>query len=274
MQEVTVPFDLLPTGKFHVSFSEVKLWKECSYRHKLVHIKKIDLSKPSSALVFGTAVHAAMEKFFLTREMNFQICFNVMEKEWAKYQELGINEFNLISLEKAKLEAANILQEVPDFFEKEFPNWEVVDVEHKLYENISGHPHAFKGFIDCIIKCKGKKGHDVYWLLDHKTTARGWFRDKRSDDMVKAQLGLYKNYWHQKNPQINFKDIKCGFTLLKKSGKPGTKCELFVVSIGEVPITRYLKIVNNMISSVKRDVTLKNRYACTWCEYKNTEHCT
>ena len=49
----------LPTGKPHVSFSEVKLWKECSWHHKLVHIKKLSSFLPSPILEFGTAVHAA-----------------------------------------------------------------------------------------------------------------------------------------------------------------------------------------------------------------------
>ena len=34
MQENNSSFQTLPTGKPHVSFSEVKLWKECSFRHK------------------------------------------------------------------------------------------------------------------------------------------------------------------------------------------------------------------------------------------------
>ena len=31
----------LLTGKPHVSFSEIKDWVECSYRHKLIHIDKL-----------------------------------------------------------------------------------------------------------------------------------------------------------------------------------------------------------------------------------------
>ena len=92
--------------------------------------------------------------------------------------------------------------------------------------------------------------------------------------MVKAQLALYKNYWHQKNQHVSLKDIRCGFALLKKTAKAGEHCELFSVSLGEVPIKKTLKIVGNMITSVKRGVTIKNRDSCTWCEFKNTQHCT
>jgi hypothetical protein len=272
MQEVTPSYEVLPTGKPHVSFSEVKLWKECSYRHNLIHIKKIDLSKPSPVLDFGTAVHASCEHYLLTREMKPEIAFEHMEKAWAKHE--GNPDFSPASLEKSKKEAEAILSEVPGFFEKQFPGWEVVDAEHQLYESVENHPHAFKGFIDAIIKTKGKRGETLYWILDHKTTARGWFREKRSDDMVKAQLALYKNYWCQKNPNVSMKDVRCGFVLLKKSAKPGDHCELFSVSLGEVPIKRSLKVVSNMLTSVKRGMALKNRDACTWCEFKGTEHCT
>lgn len=271
-----VLFDSLPTGKPHVSFSEVKLWKECSYRHHLVHVKKLDFSKPSPILVFGTAVHAACEDYLLTREMKADICMNELEEAWRKFSgdELVKEDFTEKSLAAAKLEAAAILAEIPSFLSREFPEWEVVDAEHQLYEAVEGHPHAFKGFIDGVIKCKGKRGEDIYWILDWKTSNRGWFREKRSDEMVKSQLALYKNFWHQKNPQVPFKDIRCAFVILKKQAKAGEHCELFSVSMGDVPIKRSLKVVSNMITSVKRGISLKNRDSCTWCEFKDTEHCT
>ena len=272
MQEATPSFEILPTGKQHVSFSEVKLWKECSYRHNLTHVKKIDLSKPSPVLDFGTSVHASCEHYLLTREMKSEIAFEHMEKAWAKHE--GNPDFTSESLAKAKSDASLILAEVPKFLDDTFSEWKVVDAEHQLYEAVDNHPHAFKGFIDGVIKAKGKRGEELYWILDWKTTARGWMREKRSDEMTKSQLALYKNYWCQKNPQVQFKNVRCGFVLLKKSAKPGQHCELFSVSMGDVPVKRSLKVVSNMLTAVKRGVALKNRDACMWCEYKNTEHCT
>jgi hypothetical protein len=271
MMQQKSSFQTLPTGKPHVSFSEVKLWKECSYRHHLVHIKKVDLSKPSPILDFGTAVHASCEKYLLTREMNYKFAFDHLDSAWKKHQ--GNSDFSPEALEKAKSEATIILSEVPEFLDKEFPGWEVVDAEHQLYEAVEGHPHAFKGFIDGVIKAKGKRGETIYWILDWKTTQRGWFKEKRSDEMVKAQLALYKNYWCQKHPDVPFKDVRCGFILLKKAAKPGDHCELFSVSLGEVPIKRSLKVVGNMLTSVKRGIAIKNRDSCTYCEYKGTAHC-
>ncbi|NBP00920.1 MAG: hypothetical protein EBU90_12445, partial [Proteobacteria bacterium] len=175
MQEVTSTFEILPTGKPHISFSEVKLWKECSYRHNLIHVKKIDLSKPSPVLDFGTAVHASCEKYLLTREMDLEVAYNHMEKAWASHE--GNPDFTSQSLEKAKTEAELILKEVPKFLDETFPEWEVVDAEHQLYEAVENHSQAFKGFIDGVIKARGKRGETIYWILDWKTTARGWFRE-------------------------------------------------------------------------------------------------
>jgi len=191
----------------------------------------------------------------------------MLKKAWEKnsYEE---------SLEKAILEAEQILSEIPTFYEQTFPGWEPVAAELALYEPVQGHKNAFKGFVDAIIKTKGKRGEDIYWILDAKTTQRGWFKEKRSDEMVKAQLALYKNYWCQKHPDVPFKDVRCGFVLLKKAAKQGDHCELFSVSLGEVPIKRSLKVVGNMLTSVKRGIAIKNRDACTYCEYKGTEHCT
>ena len=274
MQEVTSSFEVLPTGKQHVSFSEVKLWKECSYHHNLVHIKKLSLFKPSPALDFGTAIHASCEHYLLTREMKPEIAFDSMEKAWATNSTPENLDFTQASLAKSKLQAATILSELPKFLDETFPEWETISAEHQLYEPIDNHPHAFKGFIDGVIKAKGKRGETIYWVIDWKTAARGWYRDKRSDPMVAAQLALYKNYWCQKNPEIPFKNVRAAFVILKKAAKPGEHCELFSISLGEVPIQRSLKVVSNMITSVKKGIALKNRDSCMWCEFKNTINCT
>lgn len=265
-------YSMLPTGKPHISFSEVKLWKECSFRHHLTHIKKISIFKPSPILEFGTAVHAACEHYLLNRVLDENIAHKALDEAWERNKEL--EEFTDAANKQAHLDATAILTELPMFLDTQFPGWTVVDAEHQLYESIEGHPHAFKGFIDGVIKASGKRGEDLYWIIDWKTSIAGWHRAKRSDDMIKAQLALYKNYWCQKNPDVPIKNVRCGFVILKKSAKPNNHCELFTVPMGDVPIKRSLKVVSNMIASVKRGMIIKNRDACKWCEFKDTPHCT
>lgn len=264
-------YELLPTGKHHVSFSEIREWKECSFRHRLRFVQGIDLSKPGPAMDFGTSVHAACEAFLSSRVVDDTIAHKMIDELWVKngehkgYEPAGIKAY--------KEQATAVLAEVPAFMDLNFPDWEFVDAEHQLYEPVEGHPHAFKGFIDAVIKCKGKRGEDLYWLLDWKTTSWGWPMDKKSDDMVRAQLVFYKNFWSKKTG-TDPKNVRCGFVLLKRTGKNGARTELVPVSVGDVTAQRSLKVLNNMLTSVKRGIVLKNRANCTWCAFKGTPHCT
>jgi hypothetical protein len=264
-------FDTLPTGKPHISFSELRDWQDCSYRHKLRHIKGIDLSTPSPILDFGTAVHASCEDFLKTKVMNANLATDMLSQNFdSKKIYEGFTEKALSSYKK---EAIAILAEVPQFLIDTFGEWETVDAEHMLYESINNQPHAFKGFIDCILKTKDKKGKEQYWIIDWKTTAWGWGTDKKTDFKLHQQLIFYKNFWSKK-ANIDPKKIKCGFVLLKRTAKAGSKCELVPVSVGDVTSTRAFKNIGNMLSSLKKGIAIKNKESCTYCQFKGTEHCT
>jgi hypothetical protein len=272
MQEnETATLQNLPTGKQHVSFSELRDWQECSYRHKLRNIDKIEVFEPSPILDFGTAVHSSCENYLKTRVMDTEIALAKIMKAFE--ENAGKAGYEEKLLEPFLKEAAGILEEVPKFLDDNFQEWECIDAEHFLYESLEKYPHAFKGFIDGIIKTKGKKGEDLYWILDWKTTSWGWNNEKKSNPDIARQLVFYKNFWSKKKG-INPKNIRCGFVLLKRTGKPGSRCELVTVSVGDVTTERSLKLLNNMISSVKRGVALKNKNSCTYCPFKNTPHCT
>lgn len=269
----------LPTGKPHVSFSEMGDWDACSFRHKLKYVAKVDLSKPGPLMDFGTAVHASCEDYLRTRVMKPEIAEAMIRSVWDKNRDLltkdkAGNEVPLFDdVERYVKESKQILADVPAWFDEQFPDWEFVDAEHYLYEAIGEKPHAFKGFIDGIVRCKGPKGKTLIWLLDWKTTGWGWTAEKKGDPKVCAQLVLYKHFWCAKTG-TDPKDVRCAFVLLKRSAKEGKHCEQVTTSVGEVTTGRSLKVINNMLSSVKRGIAIKNRANCTWCDYYNTEHCT
>ena len=54
---------MFPTEKPHVSYSEVRTWKECPYRHKLTYIDKIESDDPSQYLDYGVILHEHLENF-------------------------------------------------------------------------------------------------------------------------------------------------------------------------------------------------------------------
>ena len=271
-----------PTKKEHVSFSEIKCWKECSWRHKLVHIDKIDMSEPSPYLDFGTAVHEGCETYLKTRKTDKQKLFKDIKLAWDKY---GFEDPEWVKKQPGWYKyapvdewcqwASNMWDEVPKFLEDTFPEWECFEAEEMLYESVENKNLNFKGYIDGVIKVpkKNGKGH-LYWIIDWKTSqAYGWRRQKKQDILMTAQLILYKSFWAKKH-NIPLEDIRCGFVLLKRGGKPGKICELVQVSVGPKSLERGLKILNNMISSVRSSMFLKNRDSCRYCQFKDTEYCT
>lgn len=254
-----------PTGKPHISFSEVKNWHECGWRHKLTYIDKIIIDRPSPNLDFGTAVHAECEEYLKTKAMNIERLENTLRQKWE--------EKKFENVETWIKEAKQILEDVPKFLDENFPEWSCIAAEHPLYESIEGYDVSFKGFVDGMIKAKNKRGQWCLWILDWKTSGpRGWSSDKRRDPLILSQIVLYKSFCSQKF-EIDPKDIKCGFILLKRGLKKSKSCELIEVSAGPKTLEKSNKYVTSMINGVKAGKFFKNRSSCKFCDFKGTSHC-
>lgn len=278
---------VFPTNKPHVSYSEIRNWKECPFRHKLIYIDKIVKDEPSPYLSYGTALHNAIEDFLNTKEMKVSIAVDEIKREWEKH---GFDSEEWIKSQadyrasqgwKPKRHeylpewidwAKNSLEDLPAFLDSEFDEWSVVSAEEELYEFVEGYDIFFKGFIDALLKVK-IKNKEYYYVLDWKTAGdKGWFASKKRDILTWAQIALYKSFWMRKN-DLDTKEVKCGFVLLKRGGTPGNTCELVKVSVGPKAEENALSIMRSMVKTVRRGIFLKNRDSCRFCEFKGTSNC-
>ena len=279
---------IFPTQKPHISYSEVKTWKECPYRHKLSYVDKIDLGEDSPYLDYGTLLHDQLERYLNTKTMDLDELETKLRAAWV---EKGFDSEEFITKQAAHRKfngwkpkphvyidewvswARNSLEDIPDFLNKNFPNWKAISAEEQLYENLEGYDIKFKGFIDAVIECDGPRGKRSLWIIDWKTAnPGGWYKDKRRDFLTQAQISSYKLFWRKKNG-LGPREVKCGFVLLKRGAKPGKTCELLTVSSGPKMEERVLKLVTSMITAVRRGIYLKNRNSCMFCDYKDTPHC-
>lgn len=285
---------MFPNGKGHVSYSEIIDWKECSFRHKLKHVKKIDLDSGSVHTAFGKAIHNAAEQLITTGQLPSSKAALLDFK--SELEELP---------EEAKLKAVKLLPEfiqnlpdmigqLPAWIDETFPNWELVAAEKKLYEAIENQGDLrFKGFLDATIRIEKKptkkllkeyadKGEvcppqHEYWILDWKTCSWGWKTDMKRSFDKQMQLILYKHFFCQ-NMGIPPKQVKTAFVLIKRIMKkdrtPGDRIELVPVSVGPVAIDNALKVLHNMINQVRLGFATKNRRYCKpFCPYMGTSHC-
>jgi hypothetical protein len=274
------------TNKPHVSFSEVRIWKECSWKHKLMYIDKVLDFEAGIYTEYGSILHESIEDFLKTKDMKTDVAIEKLKESWSKYEfdkDENVKERVLLAESQGWKYKHNFfsdwsqwckdsLEELPGFLDKNYPGWELVSAEEELYEKIDDEL-SFKGFIDCVLRYpKGKKWK--YVIIDWKTAGpRGWSRDKKQDIKTTAQIMLYKHYWSEKN-NVPLKDIACNFVLLKRGTKKGKICKIVEVSAGPVSIERANKMVSSMISGVRRSFFMKNRLSCKFCPFAGTEHCT
>jgi len=270
-------YKLLPNGKPHVSYSEKSDWMQCSWRHKLKHIQKIDLDKRGVATIIGKAFHSCVEARVNGLEPDRTKILSVVKQELTLVTDL--EERNKFDPE-ANVERAIVMSvEAMQFLNTKFPKWKLVKTEQDLYEKIelgpANHPdHAFKGFIDLIIEVPDKKQGTIFWIIDWKTASRPWGKDKLMDPKVTYQLSLYKNFWAKKT-DIPLDRIRCAYIVVVKSAKPGKLCSFIPVSVGPTTSHRTLTVLNNFVGSIKRGMAIKNKSqkSCMWCEYKATKYC-
>lgn len=303
--------ETFPTGKAHVSYSELYDWIECSFRHKLKHIEKLDLDGPTIHTEFGQVIHDAMEDYLnQPSDSRKPIDPNPYQAEFMKRYEALPRDVETVSKQKQLDDMAvefhnsfpSLLEDAPKWLDEQFPGWVTVATEDLLYEPIPNQDEiSFKGFVDAFIKVpkrrKKRKASrtkklrlDVlteeeetaeyeivpnqwdYYVLDWKSSSWGWPADRKRDFNKQLQIMLYKIFYCQKMG-LELKDIKCGFVLLKRKPSKGTHCELVPVSVGPKSFDKALLTLNLMVNQVKQGRAVKNRMSCRFCKFANTEHC-
>lgn len=251
----------------HVSYSEIKIWHECPYKHKLQYIDRIAGFKGNLHTAFGTAIHSVCEHGLLDESLDRDAHFlEEFAKEVASLEEKEV----VIELD-LKEQMMGQYKPIVDSFRDELDNYfeecEVVATEEKLYEDIEGEDMKFKGFIDLVVKTPDGKYH----ILDWKTCSWGWDARKKADKIINYQLTLYKFFWAKKHG-VPLDMVETHFGLLKRTAKKNNT-EIFRVTSGKIKMKNALTFLDKAVKNIKRKLTIKNRLSCKGCAFYKTEHC-
>jgi ATP-dependent exoDNAse (exonuclease V) beta subunit len=255
----------------HISYSELKLWAECAWKHKLVYKQKVKGFLGNEFTAFGRALHLLCENAIVDKiqpedhDDFFELAFEKeIEQLMVKDVELDQQLTNDM-LMQAKRISPLIIPEVVKYF----GDYEVYSVEERLMEDIdeTDEDYNFKGFIDLVLKTPDGKYH----IIDWKTCSWGWDAKKRSDKYITYQLTLYKKFFCQKH-KINPSNVETYFALLKRTAKK-ENVEIFRVTSGPKKTKNATNLLTNAIRNISKNVAFKNRQSCRFCEFNNTEHC-
>ena len=214
----------------HISYSELKNWSECTWRHKLLYIDKLKTFQGTEHTCFGTAVHETIEQMLLGN----------ISDPYKHFHEVFDRELSEAKVPLNSELESNMREEVNGIFELVEPSldeyfadkggWTLVAIEQALKEPITESRvtgYDFKGFIDLVLK----DGQGHYHVIDWKTCSWGWNARKKADILYVRQLVLYKHYYSKKLG-LNPRTVSTHFGLLKRTAKKN-RIELFRVTSGE-----------------------------------------
>lgn len=255
----------------HISFSELKNWNKCAWYHKNVYVNKLAGFQGNEYTAFGTALHDVCEKKLLSESKDPDVEFLTSFVEEIKSLKDKNLEINSDLIKKMRDQGKNIIPEIDPAVREYFEDFEVIGTEEQIYESIDffeSGKYNFKGFIDLILKTSDGKYHIVDW----KTCSWGWDRARRQDRMTTYQLTLYKHFYAKKH-NIDPKNIETHFALLKRTAKKN-RVEIFRVTSGPRKTENAIKLLKKALYNIDKKNYIKNRLACTGCEFYQTQHCT
>ena len=255
----------------HISFSELKIWNDCAWKHKLVYLDKIDGFKGNEHTAFGTAMHSTCEQLV---ENNISNAKEYFQEQFLKElkslpSDMQLNKKLITDMRsQGEMLSEHILPALKDYF----PSYELVSVEEQLFEPIENFEgYNFKGFVDLVVKTPDGKHH----IIDWKTCSWGWDTRRKSEKMTTYQLTFYKHFFSLKH-KIEPKNLETHFALLKRTAK-SNNVELFRVTSGNKKTENALKLLNKALYNIDNNKHVKNRLSCHGkfgpCEFYKTKHC-
>jgi len=254
----------------HISYSELKNWSECTWRHKLLYVDRLKAFQGNEHTSFGTAVHETVEQMLLKNITDpYEYFHKVFDKELS---EAGVPLGSELETEMRKQITGmfELVEPALDEYFSEKGGWTLVATEQKLKESITEsriEGYDFKGFIDLVLI----DGDGHYHVIDWKTCSWGWNARKKNDILFTRQLVLYK-YYYAKKLGIKLRAISTHFGLMKRTAKKN-RVEIFRVTSGERKTKNSLDFLDKALYNITNGTHYKNKLSCRYCPFAKTEHC-
>ena len=263
----------------YLSFSSWRDWLSCPYKFKLTRVDKIRLFEGNEYSTFGTAVHDTAEKLVLLEQdsklnegVKSDEGFNAEQfffKRFKEEIEKLPKEIKQETISEMKKQGKEIIGEIIPSLKEYFGDFDLFSAEYELRQPIEDETsYDFYGFVDLILKTSDGKYH----IIDWKTCSWGWDMEKRTSKEYTYQLTYYKHFFC-KQMNVDPKLVETHFGLLKRTAKKN-RVELFRVTSGPKKINNALNILNKCVKNVETKNFIKNRLACSKCEFNRTEFCT
>ena len=246
----------------YVSFSELYLFDSCPYKHHQNYNLKKD-RESNFYSIFGSAIHEAIEQKWKHKN---EMAWLHMAKIVCLTARLFLEENGKFAGKTPQQWVRSAFRIYNDFFpwmKKEFPDYELYDIEMELREDLENFDRQFLGYIDLIVY-NAKTDH--YMIIDLKTSGWGWNRQQLSDTKKLYQVVLYKHFFC-KAKSIDPKKVDCCYVLLLRNPPKSMELAIKLVSQSskERRVKNSLEWMDDTLKKIKRGIMLKSPQTCSFC---------
>ncbi len=213
------------TGKDHLSWSQVTLFRSCPRKWVFEYVEQVQPSCVSASLVFGSAIHSALEHYFeqwmVGEVIGIDALTEIFRASWQQELKDRTVIYPARQDEQALHEQCDLM--LGAFMESDVskPQGESIAIEEMLVGQLSERLPTFVARVDLIVQTE-----EGYRLIDFKTARSKWSEEqlKQSRD----QLALYDSLAKQRFAEEHFEQQ---FIVLTKQKKP----QLQIMTPGRIP---------------------------------------
>lgn len=276
-----------------VSYSQYSMWANCPKQWKLAYVDKLKPDEASIHLVFGKAIHEAIQQWldilyngekFKSKVFDIEEVFKEkllhFFKEDIRTTETGqkIYPCDQAILKEFYLDGCEILKHVKKYQNDIFPTkgYELLGCEIPLEMLVSPGVN-FIGYIDVVVM--HRKSNKIY-IYDLKTSTKGWYYEKKDPKKIN-QILLYKHFYSTQF-DVPLENIEVQFTILKRKLNEANQWDTkrisnFQPANGTAAVNKAVKSfeefvdIFNETGEPKLDVLLPtpSKQACRFCPFNN-----
>lgn len=262
---VKCPNDLATaiTGRDYVSYSAISAYRSCPARYYFRYVQGMQEDVVSSNLVFGGAVHSAVEHHFnelMAGEAppDLDMLLRVFWDAWRDRQEEAVIKFGKGEDIKSTGELAQRVLTAFRESDESQPDGRILGVEESLRGQISSSTPDLFARIDLLIETDEELA-----VVDFKTARSRWSADQAHDNA--EQLLLYSALARHLAPD---KKVVCRFIVVTKTKTPVV--EQYTIAVDHLRVERTKAIVQRVWQAIESGVFYPSPspIACGSCAFR------
>jgi putative RecB family exonuclease len=252
-----------PPKRDYLSYSAVRTFQGCPLKYRFRYIDGLSEDCVSSSLVFGSAIHSALEFFF--------------SQQLAGEEETGLDELLAVyqqswrdrsgqAVRFAKTETADSLHQLADRMLKAFlasdltkQEGRIIGIEEELRGELSPELPDLLGRVDLLLETD-----DAVVVQDFKTSRSAWNEYQAEDQS--EQLLLYADLVRRLVPG---KKVRLQFAVITKAKSP--KVQLLEANFDESKLDRTKRVFESVWSAISAGhfYPAPSPMQCSGCGYRS-----